>query len=78
MAKSKQPQKIKPMRVDIDGVTYTCSRKNGRITVRTSRTAKGQNLVAGVYDIAEGVWYNDCGDGSLSRKAKEVIARLMS
>ena len=78
MAKSRKSQKIKPTQVEIDGVNYTCSRKNGKVTVRTTRTARGQNLVAGVYDIAEGVWYNDNGDSSLSKKAKDFIARIMS
>lgn len=78
MAKSNKSQKIKPTQISIDGATYTCSRKNGKITVRTTRTARGQNLVAGVYDIAEGVWYNDSGDNSLSKKAKDFIAKTMS
>ncbi|MBQ3474025.1 hypothetical protein IJH24_01170 [Candidatus Saccharibacteria bacterium] len=78
MAKCKQPQKTKPMKIEINGTEYLCSKKNGKITVRTSRTAKGQSLVAGVYDIANGVWHNDNGDGSLPAKAKEYIAKLLS
>ncbi len=78
MAKSKQSQKIKPMRIDIDGVSYTCSRKNGKITVRTTRTARGQALVAGVYDISEGTWSNGNNSNSLPKKAKDQIAKLLS
>lgn len=79
MAKTKHgPERAKPTKIVFGGVTYTCLRKNGKVMVRTTRTAKGQNLLAGVYDIASDTWHNDNGDNSLPTAVKNHIARIMS
>ncbi|MBO7132101.1 hypothetical protein J6V85_02465 [Candidatus Saccharibacteria bacterium] len=79
MAKTKRgSQRTRPMKVVFGGVTYTCLRKDGKVVVRTTRTAKGQNLLAGVYDIASKTWHNDNGDNSLPSAVKEHIARVAS
>ena len=78
MSKTKPVQKIKPMQIEVNGTTYQCTRKNGKVTVRTARTAKGQNMIAGVYDIASNAWHNDNGSASLPPSVKDHIVRLMS
>ena len=73
----KQGKKTKPMQVVIGGVAYQCTFKNGKITVRTDRTARGQNMVAGVYDTVTKTWHNDSNGGPLPKKAKDYIVNLM-
>ncbi|MBR3175969.1 hypothetical protein IKF26_01025 [Candidatus Saccharibacteria bacterium] len=65
--------KAKPRKITHNGITYSCLRKNGKITVRISRTAKGQNIIVGVYDIINGTWHNDNSDVPLTEKTKEKI-----
>ncbi len=73
MAKSK-----KPMQVVIGGIAYYCSREDGKIKVRIARTARGQNLIAGVYDLSTKTWHNDNSNAPLPQKAKDYILTLMT
>jgi hypothetical protein len=77
MAKTKQlSQKAKPTQIVVEGNAYSCLRKNGKVTVRTARTAQGQNLIAGIYDIANQTWISE--NDTLSTSVKNQIAKLVS
>lgn len=76
MAKSKNTKKVAPTKVTHKGATYLCAKKNGKVTVKIARTASGQNLVAGVYDINSESWHHDNGQIPFPKEAKATIAKL--
>lgn len=70
---SKKTQKPNSMNLTFKGTTYKCVLKNGKVTVRAPRTAKGQTLVSGVYDTVTKRWHNDNGDGTLPNVIKQQV-----
>ncbi len=52
---------------------YLCTKKDGKITVRCERTANGQNMVTGIYNIEEGTWYRGHAGNTLESGAKREI-----
>lgn len=78
MAKSKLIPRTKPMKVEVNNVVYHCTRKNGKITVRIARTARGQSLIAGIYDTEDGIWFNENNNTPLPSSAKNKIIEMMS
>ena len=42
--------------ISYNGTTYIGAMKNGKLTVRAHRTARGQGFIAGSYDFTAGTW----------------------
>lgn len=51
-----------------NGTTYTGTIKSGKIRVTTARTAPGQNMTVGVFDIASKTWHNDSLPKNVKKK----------
>ena len=45
--------------IEYTGARYMGILKEGKVHVRVKRTARGQNMLVGVFDPAEGFWHND-------------------
>lgn len=41
------------------GIVYSGTAKGGKVKVTIPRTAPGQTMLVGVYDIANRTWHND-------------------
>lgn len=57
------------MTIEYRGEKYFAAEKEGKVIVRTERTAHGQNVLAGVFDPKQRTWQND----DLPRSVKEQI-----
>lgn len=57
------------MVVEYRGEKYVATEKEGKVIVRIERTARGQNVLAGVFDPKQRTWQND----DLPRSVKEQI-----
>lgn len=57
------------MTIEYHGEKYVATEKEGKVVVRTERTARGQNVLAGVFDPKQRTWQND----NLPRFVKEQI-----
>lgn len=64
MAKNSK-QKI----IDFKGARYMGILKAGKVHVRVKRTARGQNMLVGVFDPLDGFWHND----TLPRPVRQEI-----
>ena len=51
--------KPKEKKIVYKGKIYTCTLKNDKVIVRLYRTAPGQALIAGIYDIFFNTWQNE-------------------
>ncbi len=77
MSKAKVKAK-QTTRIEHRGNIYTGSYKNGSVTVRLQRTAHGQELVVGTYNILEDTWTNEDRNGIVPPFVKEQIKKAFS
>ena len=45
--------------IEYKGARYMGILKEGKVHVRVKRTARGQNMLVGVFDPIDGFWHND-------------------
>ena len=55
------------------GNLYECTTKKGNVIVRQQRTARGQNLIVGAYDMTEKTWQNESQNGPLPDFIKNEV-----
>ena len=58
--------------------SYHCERKNGKIYVKVERTARGQDLIAGIYSLVWGLWEEEGCKAPLPKKVKKTVEDLYS
>ncbi|MBP5648285.1 hypothetical protein J6X04_03320 [Candidatus Saccharibacteria bacterium] len=56
---AKNGKKNKSLTLTEKGITYRGTVKDNKIRVTTTRTAQGQHMTVGVFDIATRQWHND-------------------
>lgn len=66
----------KQCKVEHKGTTYVCVLKEGKVTVRVERTARGQKLIAGVFDRETREWINEGTNAALPRTVKHEVERV--
>ncbi|MBR0430720.1 hypothetical protein IJJ05_00290 [Candidatus Saccharibacteria bacterium] len=74
MPKSKSRESQRKIRYG--NTTYTTDCQDGKVTVRFQRTARGQTLIAGIYNITEKTWCSEERNGPLPSSVKDTIAKL--
>lgn len=52
-------KKHKQKRVEYKGNIYVGTLSGGKVAVRIQRTACGQNMLAGIFDVQERSWQNE-------------------
>ncbi len=57
---------------------YHCEKKNGKVYVTVERTARGQTLTAGIYNLVWGLWEEDGRKAPLPKKVKQAVKELYS
>ena len=55
------------------GNTFICALKGGKVTVRIQRTARGQVLLAGVFDVQNRMWQNENHSAPLPSFVKKEV-----
>lgn len=73
---SKQKQKSRQRSIDYKGVTYTFISRDGKITVKAKRTARGQKQIAGVFDLVERTWQSGKKNTPLPRFVQAKVETL--
>lgn len=76
MPKTKSNSRESQRKIRYNNITYTTDYKDGKVTVRFQRTARGQALIAGIYNIAEKTWCNEERNGPVPSSVKDSIAKL--
>ena len=56
---AKNGKKNKSLTLTEKGTTYTGTIKGGKVRVTTARTAPGQHMTVGVFDLTTRQWHND-------------------
>ena len=61
--------------IEYRGNLYECATKKGNVIVRQQRTARGQNLIVGTYDITNKNWQNESQNGTLPDFVKSEVEK---
>ena len=64
------------IRVTYNGDEFIGIEKAGKVHVRVERTARGQNILAGIFNPKNKSWHNDNGTVPLPMFVKEQIELL--
>ncbi len=67
--------KPKTKKIAHRGKIYICSVRNGKVTVRLQRTACGQNVIAGTFNMVNGNWENESNKAHLPKYVKSEIEK---
>ena len=57
---------------------YDCTLKNGKATIRSQRTAQGQAVIAGTYNLLEKKWENESSKNFVPIYIKTEVEKFFS
>ena len=60
------------------GKAYRCILRSGKVTVRLQRTAHGQSVVAGTYDLVNDKWENENSKAHLPGYVKQEVEKFFN
>ncbi|MDO4507889.1 MAG: hypothetical protein Q4B65_00640 [Candidatus Saccharibacteria bacterium] len=72
MAKKSNPKK-KQFKIEHKGAVYICKTRNGKVFVYTKRTACGQLLLAGIFNLETRTWQTGSAKAPLPAAVKADV-----
>ncbi len=76
MPKTNSYSRERQRKIQYNNTIYTTDYKDGKVTVYLQRTAPGQKLIAGIYNVAEKTWCSEERNGPLPTSIKYSIEKL--
>ncbi len=71
-------QRHKQKKIEYRGNTFVGTLKGGKVSVRVQRTACGQTLLSGIFNVYDRSWQNESRNAPLPNFVKQEIEAAFS